>query len=417
MKQTSGSGRASPWLGVRGFACGLLLAGPCIPAIAQESKPPTEDVRTPTPPDDATERLRRRTDAGEEPLKPADGKQAKPAPAIRKREPESSIPVPIARRAREGVFIIKQRGELMVARTGDVIFIPDKDAPTRISRPMVLLPNQALARLESAAALRPEATGADSSIRTHAVLSGQITVYRQREYLLTNAFQVELDEPNHVLEPAPRSEESKAATQPTQPAETQPAQPEADKPGPAQAEPNEPTRDRDVETLIRELEDRRTQNRSLTRESANNTPLPTPTNPPQSGNSPVGSPPAAPQDSNANPSPAPVPGAKPQVERVWPLPEGSVITARRCRLVHLSDGAVGVSFDNGAHTVAGARRTEAPMALLPCQIVQRMEEVVGNRGDRAPLEISGRVFTYSGRNYLLPTMYQVLPPSDVGPLD
>ncbi|MCG3125002.1 MAG: hypothetical protein GIKADHBN_03513 [Phycisphaerales bacterium] len=355
----------------------LLMATPVSLASQPEqpSEPPpekTDPAPAPSAPD--ADQTRRRNDAADEGLAPT-REPPKPAPAARPAAPSTAIPVPRARRAREGVFIVKQAGELLMARTGDVIFVPDKDAPVRTSRPMVLLPCQALARLESAAGLRAERPTADGDPRPRVLLTGQIMVYRQREYILPTVFQIEPPEPELKVAPA-------APSPPTQPSSDDDA-----------SSPTGDNRDRDVEAFITELEDRRTRNRGLTRDLAEA--------------------PAAPAASS-QPEKT---GADAAANRAWSIPEGSVITARRGRLVRLVDGAVGISFDNGISPANAARRTEAPMALQPCQLTQRMEDVVGGRGDTVAIELSGRVFSYGGQTYLLPTMYKILPPAEVGPLN
>ncbi|HRJ50447.1 MAG TPA: hypothetical protein PKU91_07930, partial [Phycisphaerales bacterium] len=207
---------------------------------------------------------------------------------------------------------------------------------------------------------------------------------RQREYLLPSVFQIE----SRRAEASSSSRNQETRNQETRNEETGNQDSRAQDPdrGP------DSVRDREVEGFIQELEDRRTLNRGLSRDMARVVPEPA------TGSS----------DGSSSAD---------QSRGGWTLPEGTVITARRGRLVRLRDGAVGIAFDNPAAASGGGRRTEAPMALLPCQLTQRMEEVVGGRGDRAAIEISGRVFAYGGRNYLLPTMYQVLPPTDVGPLN
>lgn len=366
----------------------LAVAVSATPALARQEAPPTDQDPVESKPADAqqpeTERMERRSRAADEGLPPAkapapEGRAPSPAaggtPAPR--APESGIPVPRTRRAREGIFIVKQRGELLVARTGDIVFVPASDAPARTARPMVLLPCQTLSRLESAAGLRADAPTAAPADRVPVVLTGQIMVYRQREYLLPSVFQVE----------------SRRAETPSPPRNQETRTQDPDRASPAQSDRGpDSARDREVEGFIQELEDRRTLNRGLSRDMARVVPEP------------------APGSADGSPS-------ADQSKAVWTLPEGTVITARRGRLVRLRDGAVGIAFDNPAATPGGGRRTEAPMALLPCQLTQRLEEVVGGRGDRAAIEISGRVFAYGGRNYLLPTMYQVLPPTDVGPLN
>ncbi len=384
------------------------LFSPSPRAHAQPEQPATPPSSPPTKPatdpgEDETERMRRRTTTAEDGLKPADQRPptpaAPPAPAAgpKKPKPETGIPVPRARRAREGVFVVKQRGELLVARTGDVVFVPDQDAPARTSRPMVILPCQTMSRLEAAAGLKTDSPTAEGAPRPRVLLTGQIMVYRQREYILPSIFQVE-----------PPASESTAAAESTPEAAPGAAPREIDagdaddrapKSGPA-----EKPQDKEVEAFIRELEDRRTKNRGISREMARET------------TQPAAKPSPAPAPGASDPTnPAATPSAEP--EKSWAAPEGSVITARRGRLVRFADGGVGISFDNGVVPPGTSRRAEAPMALHPCQLTQRMEEVVGARGDKAAIEISGRVFTYGTRNYLLPTMYQVLPPTDVGPLN
>jgi hypothetical protein len=392
------------------LAAWSVLGVPASTALGQERPAPDEPPAA-DPNADEVELLRRRTTAADDGLAP--GTERKPVQGVPAAKPraESSIPVPKVRRAREGIFVIKQRGDLLVARTGDVIFVPEKGAPAKTSRPMVLLPCQTLSRLESAAGLRSDQPTGESAPRPRVLMTGQVMVYRQREYLLPSVFQVESvsGEPAASESSGGGSATQTDSAQPTgRPSEPndqpgdQPGDQPNDQPRGEAGTQGEGTREGEVESFIRELEDRRSQSRGLTREMARTGPAPAPA----SG-------PATSRDGAAG---EPQPEAT-EAPRIWPIAEGSVITARRARLVRFTDGSVGVSFDNGANAVAGARRTEAPMALLACQMTQRMEEVVGGRGDKAALEVSGRVFSYGNRNYLLPSMYQVLPPTDVGPLN
>jgi hypothetical protein len=378
-----------------------VLGLPASLALGQE-RPPQEEPPAADPNADEVELLRRRTNAADDGLAP--GAERKPAPAVPAAKPraESSIPVPKVRRAREGIFVIKQSGELLVARTGDVIFVPDKGAPAKTSRPMVLLPCQTLSRLESAAGLRSDQPTGESAPRPRVLMTGQVMVYRQREYLLPSVFQVE-SVSGESVPTAEKGGGEKGTQQAKQNAgEATAEQPAGESGAQETTAQDQATREGEVESFIRELEDRRSQSRGLTREMARTAPTPAPTATPATG----GGTTEGQQQAEAG-----------DAGRVWPIAEGSVITARRARLVRFTDGSVGVSFDNGANAAPGARRTEAPMALLACQMTQRMEEVVGGRGDKAALEVSGRVFSYGNRNYLLPNMYQVLPPTDVGPLN
>ncbi|HLO41713.1 MAG TPA: hypothetical protein VK176_11880 [Phycisphaerales bacterium] len=390
---------------VRRVALHMVLSAAVVPGLmcmtshtARAQERPTQEEPPQNGGNEEVDRLRRRTNAADEAIVPGTtGTPAnKPAsmPAVQPAKPrtDSSLPVPKVRRAREGIFVIKQRGELLMARTGDVIFVPDKGAPAKTSRPMVLLPCQTLARLENAAGLRSDQPTGENASRPRVLMTGQVMVYRQREYLLPSVFQIESNT---------QAASSAGSGEPVRSTDVQ----EKDAAAPAESgvgdEKADSQREGEVESFIRELEDRRTQNRGLTREMAR-----------------TGTPPAGETTTTENTSePSTVATQTPDAGKAWPIAEGSVITARRARLVRFTDGSVGVSFDNGAKPSGGGKRTEAPMAMLACQLTQRMEEVVGTRGDKAQIEVSGRVFSYGNRNYLLPTMYQVLPPSDVGPLN
>lgn len=95
----------------------------------------------------------------------------------------------------------------------------------------------------------------------------------------------------------------------------------------------------------------------------------------------------------APPAPAAAPGPL--------LPPGTVILWRRGRLVPDGDGAWTLVFDADASGLA-----DPPMVLMPCLLLERMEELATS-ADAGPLLVSGRVYRYHGRNYLMPTSYQV----------
>ena len=48
---------------------------------------------------------------------------------------------------------------------------------------------------------------------------------------------------------------------------------------------------------------------------------------------------------------------------------------------------------------------EAPMFLLPCRLLQNMEQIVQRRGNQAVFIVTGQVFVYQGTNHLLLTMF------------
>lgn len=79
--------------------------------------------------------------------------------------------------------------------------------------------------------------------------------------------------------------------------------------------------------------------------------------------------------------------------------EGEFVVNRRGRLLRTADGAAMFSFD------ADSRRApEPPMFLMPCRMLQNMEQLAKDHGDETVFVLSGQVFVYRGANYLLPTM-------------
>lgn len=92
------------------------------------------------------------------------------------------------------------------------------------------------------------------------------------------------------------------------------------------------------------------------------------------------------------------------------LPEGQAVVRRRGRLVRQAGGDWAMAFDNGA---AGDVKIDRPLTLSQCLNLQRMEAWAMRSGDAASFEVSGRVLAYQGRNYLIPTMFQVYPASDL----
>jgi hypothetical protein len=90
-----------------------------------------------------------------------------------------------------------------------------------------------------------------------------------------------------------------------------------------------------------------------------------------------------------------------------------VIVMRRGRLIRQpgEEGRFAFAFDNDINSPA-----PAPMLLLPCAELQKLEALVAGHGEDLAYKISGRVTTYQGRNYLLATMHQVVPTGDVVPM-
>jgi len=88
--------------------------------------------------------------------------------------------------------------------------------------------------------------------------------------------------------------------------------------------------------------------------------------------------------------------------------EGVQITARTGRLVRSPDGGWLMSFDNDTDqpaTTNDGATLDTPMQILPCLSLQSMQALAEQYGSRLRFTVSGTVYVYESRNYLLPTMY------------
>lgn len=184
-------------------------------------------------------------------------------------------------------------------------------------------------------------------------LGGQVFVYRGRHYLLPTTYAIDLAGPAQGTKPEPEKQ-----------APASPAASEA------------PRGDIDTQALIQELEAQRGVPRTV-------------------------DPPAA----------APAEGG---VE-AGVANEGTLLVNRRARLVRLAaeEGRFGAAFDNGAGV---DKAKSGAMALLPCAALQSLETLAAYRGENVSFYVSGRVFVYNGKNYLLPSLVQATRPADVLPM-
>lgn len=109
---------------------------------------------------------------------------------------------------------------------------------------------------------------------------------------------------------------------------------------------------------------------------------------------------------------APLASAQPQNRREHARPlrlsrgvlnEGAFLADLPGRLLTLDNGVSAFVFDRSAQG-----RAVPPMAMLPCATLMRMEQIRDARKGVARFRVSGQVFLYQGRNYLLPTFYKAL---------
>lgn len=83
--------------------------------------------------------------------------------------------------------------------------------------------------------------------------------------------------------------------------------------------------------------------------------------------------------------------------------EGEFIVNRKGHLVRAAHGGhVIFVFDADSE-----HAPNPPMVIVPCQMMQNMEDLVQERGDTLTFILSGQVLTYRGVNYLLPTMMKL----------
>ncbi len=86
--------------------------------------------------------------------------------------------------------------------------------------------------------------------------------------------------------------------------------------------------------------------------------------------------------------------------------EGQFVVLRRGRMMRATGGASPWLF------VFDADRNnldDPPMYLMPCRMLEDMEQIVEDRGEAVPFIISGQVFVYKNANYLLPTLMKLAP--------
>ena len=85
------------------------------------------------------------------------------------------------------------------------------------------------------------------------------------------------------------------------------------------------------------------------------------------------------------------------------VPENTVIARRLGRVVRADNGAEWMfAFD--ADTDG---QSDPPMVLMPCRTLERAEAIAEEQGDSARFVVSGRIYVYHERNYLLPTVMRL----------
>lgn len=254
----------------------------------------------------------------------------------------------------EGTFLIRRPGRVIILPTGERVFAFSPDERGTAMRPMVLIPSLTLQRMEQAAEGR----------ETAFIITGEVFMYLGVNYLLPDVFTVIA--PETIERP------------PEQPQET-PASP--------------PTgRDPAIEELIRDLERQRQRPRVVDPSAAR---VPEPAAPDR---------PSVPDDAGLSTDLAlRAPGA---AAAAGLLTDRQTLDRRRGRLIRLPGGEWAIAFDNGPRHDPLLDR---PLILVPSLTLQRMQTWAGRMGDAVPIEVSGRITQYRGRNYLIPTVFRLYP--------
>ncbi len=256
---------------------------------------------------------------------------------------------------REGAFISGARAQLVKGKSGRWYAIFDPDSSGRAIPPMVVMENSNLAAMERVAAR--EATG------TRVRMSGRVTVYRDRNFILPTA--------PPLLERVAAVDPDAAATAASQQASAAASNTTADKQRPkGSAEPS-------IEQIIADLD------KAVGTRKAG---------------------PAAMRESVS-------PGVTTVQEPTEPGVTAGYLTARRARIIRAGDGSLNAVVDSGS-----TGRSEGAMALLPCQNLTAIENVLDTNpsgSEAMSFTLTGDVFLYKGKRYLLPSMYTVVRSSDI----
>ncbi len=83
--------------------------------------------------------------------------------------------------------------------------------------------------------------------------------------------------------------------------------------------------------------------------------------------------------------------------------EGDFIVRARGRLIRGADGLrMLFAFDADTKTAP-----KPPMILLPCRTLETMEDLSKKRHHRVSFYVTGKIYTYKDRNYLMPTVMKL----------
>jgi len=259
----------------------------------------------------------------------------------------------------EGAYILKRLGTIVQGPEGLLIFVPDKTQREPGEGPVLLMPCRTLEQLET------EWSG------QQVILSGEIFSYHNRNQLLVSAYSLTKSDTDS------QSDQTNATPDPASDEPTQSKDP---------IQPSSIEDDPDVRDLLDELEFQ-----------------------------------VQPTDSNRNSShknlESPIIQTAQRTQVTLPdsnagIEEGTLILRRPARLVRNNTGAWTVVFDNDSLDDSNSQA----LIVEPCRMLMRMETIAMENGDAGQLLVSGRVYTYKGSGFLLPTLMQRIRPQGINSL-
>ena len=97
-----------------------------------------------------------------------------------------------------------------------------------------------------------------------------------------------------------------------------------------------------------------------------------------------------------------------EVEDLRLLSEGATMVSVVGRAARREEGVIEFVGDNG---IDGPASAGMPVVLMPTLLTQEIGSLVDDQGDRVRFSLSGELFVYGGRNYLMPVLYRIEPKS------
>ncbi len=290
------------------------------------------------------------------------------APAAARQAPaDASASTLRAPLLREGSTLVEARAQLHRVSNQDWWTLTlDADSPGITSmgtapagaqplHELIVLPCSRLMEMERILASAPE--GQPSSIRFE--VSGRVYVFHDRNYFLPTHAAVISTIPPSPPPPAPPASAASA--------------PDAGMPNSATATTPE---DDSAEAIARVLQQ---QAGPLARSSG-----------------------AARQESPVNDVPTSQVEGDAGAGQIAPLHENAAVVNRRGKVTRDRSGGWLMVFDADATGLA-----DPPMKLLPCELLEKIEDYARRNGHNSPIIVTGQVHLYAGQSHLLPTVYRV----------